>query len=137
MKKNTSKKQHRKQHSKQHKINIKYYVDSMLIYVCSMLIFYWSYVVSLISKRRNEKGEYVQWKGDGQDGKNLNILVESGVLDGLTPKSIRENYPHFSKYRYSTFNSALGNCRRVLNNQIHMRAKGGDKGDYITCIYYI
>ena len=76
------------------------------------------------AKKVNEKGEITSWDTNNQDGRELKIYVENGCCDGLTAKPIREKYPQFVKYSYSTFNSALANARKAFNHQVRNRAQG-------------
>ena len=72
----------------------------------------------------NEKGEITKWNCNNQDGRELKIYVENGCTDGLTAKPLRDKYPQFKKYAYTTFNSAYGNAKKAFNTQIRNRAKG-------------
>ena len=74
--------------------------------------------------KNNEKGEITTWDTNNQDGRELKIYVENGCCDGLTAKTVREKYPQFKKYCYSTFNSAFTNARKTFNHQGRNRAKG-------------
>ena len=72
----------------------------------------------------NEKDEITKWNCINQDGRELKIYVENGCTDGLTAKPVREKYPQFKKYSYTTFNSAYSNAKKTFNTQIRNRAKG-------------
>ena len=71
---------------------------------------------------RNEKGETTTWDSN-EDGISLKVIVQSGILDGLTGICLRIKYPQFQKYSYSCFNSALGNAWKTFNNQVHARSQ--------------
>ena len=74
--------------------------------------------------KKNEKGEITTWDTNNQDGRELKIYIENGCCEGLTAKPVREKYPQFKKYCYSTFNSAFTNARKTFNHQVRKRAKG-------------
>ena len=69
----------------------------------------------------DEKGRIRQWSANSQDGRDLKIYIEYGCDEGLTPTMLKEKFVQFKKYNPSTFSSALQNCRRAMNAQIHNR----------------
>jgi hypothetical protein len=72
---------------------------------------------------KNEKGEITKWVGESADGAALKVLVESHLLDNMTPSQIREEYPRFQKYNNRCFSSALANARKRRNADIHNRGQ--------------
>lgn len=82
----------------------------------------------------DQNGKLSSWKGQTSDAEDLKMFVESGRLEGLTPKQIMEKYPQFNKYAYGTFNSALSNARKAFNNMVGLRGSGLDrKFSYCAC----
>ena len=72
--------------------------------------------------KKNDQGELIQWSVKSRDGDELRVYIESGCTTGLKPAEIREKFPQFKKYQYSTFNSAYGSVRKSYNNQVRSRA---------------
>ena len=65
------------------------------------------------------QGRIRQWHSTSQDGKDLKIYVEYGCDEDLTPTLMKTKFPQFQKYNPSTFSSALQNCRKSINAQVH------------------
>lgn len=63
----------------------------------------------------------MNWSVKCRDGDELRVYIENGCTKGLKPAEIREKFPQFKKYQYSTFNSAYASARKSYNNQVRGR----------------
>jgi hypothetical protein len=70
--------------------------------------------------KTNEKGEFISWSQQSDDGKLLQTLVANGnIKPQMTPKDVRAKYSMFMAHQrqYSTFSSALANTRKSLASE--------------------
>jgi hypothetical protein len=68
-------------------------------------------------------GKVTNWSAYWQDARDLDMMVQNGSVDNMTPKQIMEKFPHtFGRYTYRAFSSGLTNARRRHNKQVNDRA---------------
>ena len=81
------------------------------------------------------QGRIRQWQSASQDGNDLKVYVEYGCDENLTPALMKTKFPQFQKYNPSTFSSALQNCRKSMNSQIHNRRQVNCKSKEFFSIF--
>ena len=69
-------------------------------------------------------GGWQMWKQDAKDGKFLQALVESKVIDGIAASKVQAAYQCFSKYEPNAFRAALWRTR-VQQSATYMSDIGG------------
>ena len=74
-------------------------------------------------------GRIRKWSSTCRDGLDLKTYIEYGCADGLTLAMLREKFPQFQKYNPSTFSSAVQNCKKGMNAQVHNRRQ-------VACEYF-
>ena len=74
---------------------------------------------STISTRKG--GNY--FRASTKDGEALKVLVESGILNIITPKVVQESYPRFTKFNYRYFDGSLTHFHKSFKNKLQIWAE--------------
>ena len=87
--------------------------------------------------RKNEDGEILTWDRHSADAATLRVIVENGLVNGMKPSKVRENFKVFEKYAGATFRSALQNARKTYEKSVYNRAAALNTGmfKFILLIY--
>ena len=64
-----------------------------------------------------------------EEAKELEALVEKGLVDGMKPKQVRAEYPQFNIFTYRAFSGGLTNIRKKHNKEAaNVKAHDGSGG---------
>ena len=80
--------------------------------------------------KRNEKGEIVSWDSKSADGLFLRVLVEQGIIDGLTAGQLQKDHTSTAKYANKTITGALKSARESFGKEVDASRMGGSSGQY-------
>ena len=76
----------------------------------------------------NEKGELLTWSSRSEDGVFLQMMYESGALEGMTASQVRVKFPQLQKYSCRALNNAIGNERKKKKKAVEARQSLGEQG---------
>jgi hypothetical protein len=61
--------------------------------------------------KTNANGEIMNWDSSWSDAAYLQMLVETGKVDGLTASQVQKHFPQFQKYANKTLTDGLKTAR--------------------------
>lgn len=82
----------------------------------------------LKTAKKNEHGEIINWDSAWPDAVYLRLLVEQGMVDGLTAGQIQHQYPQFRVYTNKTLTGGLKTVRDSVSKEVATARTNGSEG---------
>jgi len=93
--------------------------------------------LKVTAKKFDERGKIVNWSHDWGEARELEALVLTGRLDGLTASQIlKSRREQFGMFNYRPFSSGLKNIRMRHNKEVIARSAPTTKGGKCECSVY-
>ena len=78
--------------------------------------------------KKNENGEIINWDSSWPDAIYLRLLIEQGLVDGLTAGQIQRQFPQFRVYANKMLTGGLKTARDSVVKEVAAARSRGSEG---------